>query len=306
MPEMRSHVCFAGLLLLGAAAYFLPIGTLAKLVFENETYSHITLIPLVSIFLLVIQRKTIFAETVRKPAAGVAVCAGGLVFYGLATVLRENLDSQTFRNQNVPNDYLTLCMAGAVAWVIGSFIAVYGMRAFKKARFALLFLVFTIPIPVFLLEGIVTALQLASAEASDIVFRLAGATYHRSGLVFEFPNVAVRVAEECSGIRSSLSLFILSIITGYLFLRTFSRRVILALTIFPITVVKNAFRIVTITLLANYVDMRFLTNHWIHSSGGIPFFAVAMGMFIPLVWALRRTEKPVPEPAVQGGKIGKG
>ena len=300
MPEIRPHVCFAGLLLLGAAIYFFPIGALAKLVFENDTYSHITLIPLVSLFLLVIQRKSIFAETARKPAAGFAVCAGGLVLYGLATVLREHLDSPAFRNQDIPNDYLTLCMAGAVAWVIGSFIAVYGMRAFKKARFALLFLVFTIPIPMFLLDGIVTALQFASAEASDIVFRLTGASYHRSGLVFEFSNVAVRVAEECSGIRSSLSLFILSIITGYLFLRTFSRRVILALAIFPITVVKNGFRIVTITLLANYVDMRFLTNHWIHSSGGIPFFAVAMGMFIPLVWVLRRTEKPGTEPHAAG------
>jgi exosortase len=292
MPEIRSHVYFAGLLLLGAVVYFFPIGALAKLVFENETYSHMPLIPLVSIFLLVIQRKTIFADVARKPAAGFAVCAAGLVLYGLATLLRWHLDSQAFRNQDVPNDYLALCMAGTVAWVIGSFIAAYGVRAFKKARFALLFLVFIIPIPVFLLNGIVTSLQFASAEAADIVFRLTGASYHRSGLVFEFPNVAVRVAEECSGIRSSLSLFILSIITGYLFLRTFSRRVILALAIFPITVVKNAFRIVTITLLANYVDMRFITDHWIHRSGGIPFFVVAMGMFIPLVWALRKTEKP--------------
>ena len=309
MSEIRSHVCFAGLVLLGAAVYFFPIGALAKLVFENETYSHITLIPLVSLFLLVIQRKSIFAGAGRRPAAGFAVCAGGLVLYGLATVLREHLGRTAFRNQDVPNDYLTLCMAGAVAWVIGSFIAVYGMHAFKKARFALLFLVFTIPIPMFLLEGIVTALQLASAEASDIVFRLTGAPYHRSGLVFEFPNVAVLVAEQCSGIRSSLSLFILSIITGYLFLRTFSRRVILALAIFPITVVKNAFRIVTITLLANYVDMRFITKHWIHSSGGIPFFAVAMGMFIPLVWALRRTEGPGTETDGKGmivPEIGKG
>jgi exosortase len=291
MPEIRSHVYFAGLLLLGAVVYFFPIGALAKLVFENETYSHMPLIPLVSIFLLVIQRKTIFADVARKPAAGFAVCAAGLVLYGLATLLRGHLDSQAFRNQDVPNDYLTLCMAGAVAWVIGSFIAAYGVRAFKSARFALLFLVFIIPIPVFLLNGIVTSLQFASAEAADIVFRLTGAPYHRSGLVFEFPNVSVLVAEQCSGIRSSLSLFILSIITGHLFLRTFSRRVILAIAIFPITVLKNAFRIVTITLLANYVDMRFLTNHWIHSSGGIPFFAVAMGMFIPLVWVLRKTEK---------------
>jgi len=291
MPEMRSHVCFAGLLLVGAAVYFSPISALAKLVFENETYSHICLIPLVSLFLLMTERKSIFAAAARTPAAGFPVCAAGLVFYGLAILLRGHLSSQAFRNQDVPNDYLTLCMAGAVAWVVGSFIAVYGLRAFKKARFALLFLVFTIPIPVFLLDAVVTALQHASAEVADIVFRLAGAPYHRSDLVFEFSNVAVRVAEECSGIRSSLSLFILSIITGHLFLRTFSRRVILALAIFPVTVLKNAFRIVTITLLANYVDMRFITDHWIHRSGGIPFFAVAMGMFIPLVWALRRTEK---------------
>jgi exosortase/archaeosortase family protein len=69
-----------------------------------------------------------------------------------------------------------------------------------------------------------------------------------------------------------------------------SRRLILALAVFPITVVKNALRIMTITLLANQVDLRFLTNHWIHSSGGIPFFAFALTLFIPLVWILRNSE----------------
>ena len=47
MSEMRSHVCFAGIVLLGAAVYFFPIGTLVKLVLENETYSHICLTPLI-------------------------------------------------------------------------------------------------------------------------------------------------------------------------------------------------------------------------------------------------------------------
>jgi exosortase len=290
MSEMRVHIFFAGLLLLGAVIFFPPVSALAKLVLKNETYSHIPLIPLVSLFLLAVQRKSIFAQTGRRPAAGLAVCGAGLALYGLAALLREELSSQAFRSQDVPNDYLTLCMAGAVVWVIGGFIAAYGVQAFRKARFALLFLVFTIPLPVFLLNGVVASLQRASAEAADIVFRLTGASYHRSGLVFEFSNVAVLVAEQCSGIRSSLALFILSIITGHLFLRTTSKRVILALAIFPITVVKNAFRIVTVTLLANYVDMSFLTNHWIHSSGGIPFFMVAMALFIPLVWALRRAE----------------
>jgi exosortase len=181
-------------------------------------------------------------------------------------------------------------MAGAVAWVIGSFLAAYGGQTFRRARFALLFLMFAVPLPMFLLNAVISVLQSASAEAADVIFKLTGAAYHRNGMVFELPNVAVQVAEQCSGIRSSLSLFILSIITGHLFLSTFSRRLILAFAIFPITVAKNAFRIVTVTLLANYVDMRFLSNHWIHSSGGIPFFAVALALFIPLVWVLRRTE----------------
>ena len=290
MPEMRSHLYFAGLLLLGAAVYVSPIGALGKIAFQNETYSHIPLIPLVSLVLLAIQGKSIFTGSVGKPASGFAVCAGGLCLYAIAIVLGDHLDPQTLRNQDAPNDYLTLCMAAAVAWIIGSFIAVYGTQAFKKARFELLFLVFTIPIPMILQDGIVTLLQHASAEASDIVFKLSGVSYHRSGLVFEFSNVAVQVAEQCSGIRSSLSLFILSIVTGYLFLRTLSRRLILAFAVLPITVVKNALRIMTITLLANQVDERFLTNHWIHRSGGIPFFAVALMLLIPLVWMLRKNE----------------
>jgi exosortase len=295
----KSYICFTGLLLLGAVVYFTPISELAKLVFQNQTYSHIPLIPMVSLFLLALQRKTILAAGSARPALGAALGAAGLAIYGLATLLRGYLEGQAFRIQDVPNDYLSLCMAGVVAWVCGSFIAVYGTSAFRQARFALLFLIFTIPIPVFLLDGIVLALQLSSVEVSDIVFRLAGVSYHRTGLVFEFPNVAVEVAEQCSGIRSSLSLFILSVITGYLFLKTVSRRVFLSLAIFPITVVKNAFRIVTITLLANFVDMRFLTNHWIHSGGGIPFFAVALAMFVPLVWLLKRTEKNTIPPKIR-------
>jgi exosortase len=290
MATPLAHLGFIILLAAGAAVYSGPIRALAALVFRNESYSHITLIPLVSLFFLFVERHAIFATVRRRPFLGLTVCGAGLLFYGGAVFFWKSLDRAAFRAQDVPNDYLTLCMAGAVAWVIGSFIAAYGTAAFRAARFPLFFLLFAVPIPMFLLTRIITALQYASAHASDIVFGLTGAPYHRVGLVFEFPNVSVLVAEQCSGIRSSLSLFILSVISGYLFLRTVSRRLILVLAIFPITVIKNAFRIATVTLLANYVDMRFLTNHWIHQSGGMPFFAVALLMFIPLVWLLRKSE----------------
>ena len=297
---MLNHIVFVLCLLVGGGIYFPPLNALTALTLASELYSHMSLIPAVSLFLLWQKREAIFGETRRAILPGAAIAAAGLAAYALATVFRGQLDTAALQDAEMSNDYLTLCMAGFVAWVIGSFIAVYGLKAFQKARFPLLFLAFIIPIPMFLMNAVMQVLQHASAEAADIVFKLSGAPYHRNGVVFEFPNVTVEVAKQCSGIRSSLALIILSIITGHLFLSTVSRRLILVLSIFPITVVKNAFRIVTVTLLANYVDMRFISNHWIHSSGGIPFFAVAMAMFIPLVWVLRRTEGPGARHAAQG------
>ena len=75
------------------------------------------------------------------------------------------------------------------------------------------------------------------------------------------------------------------------FLETKWRRGILALCVFPIAVFKNGLRIVTISLLAAYVDPIFIDRHWIHSSGGIPFFIVALLLLVPVVWVMRRWEK---------------
>jgi len=290
MPEVRSHIYFAGMILLGVLVFVSPLGAVGNLVFKNETYSHIFLIPLVSLILIAIHRKDILAGAIGKPVLGFSPCTMASILYAAAAALRARFYAPAPQGQGEPNDYLSLCMAGVVTWVIGSFLSVYGPRAFRRGQFALLFLIFAIPIPTFLLNGVVSLLQHASAEVSNLVFTFSGAAYHRNGLVFEFSNVAVQVAEQCSGVRSSLALFILSTVTGYLFLRTVSRRIILALAVFPITVFKNALRIVTITLLANQVDERFVTDHWIHRGGGIPFFAVALMLLIPLVWMLRKSE----------------
>jgi exosortase len=287
---LHNHIIFAVCLLVGCGVYYQPIRVLSAFIFDSELYSHIALIPFICLFFIWIRRRAIFSSYSRSIFAGAAVAVAGLCIYGFALAFQEQIGALVLREMGLPNDYLSLCMTGFVAWVIGSFIATYGLSTFKKARFPLLFMIFIIPIPTFLISGVMKSLQVATAEVSDIVFRLAEVPYNRSGLIFEFPNVAIEVAEQCSGIRSSLSLFILSIITGYMALGTSSRRVILALSTFPITVLKNGFRIVTITLLANYVDTSFLTSHWIHRSGGIPFFAAAMAMFIPLVWVLRKTE----------------
>ena len=110
-------------------------------------------------------------------------------------------------------------------------------------------------------------------------------------MVFELPGIAIEVAKECSGIRSSLALIITSLIAGYMFLQTGWKRIVLVLAIFPLMLIKNAIRITTISLLAVYVDKSFLTGSFLHSSGGIFFFLIALALLAPFLLYLKKTEK---------------
>src|SRR5262249_29667949 len=98
------------------------------------------------------------------------------------------------------------------------------------------------------------------------------------------------VAEECSGIRSFLALTITSVLAGHLLLRTAWTRTSLVLAILPIAIVKNAVRIVVLSLLAIYVDMGFITGSALHQRGGIPLFFVTLLLVGGLVWLLQKAE----------------
>ena len=114
---------------------------------------------------------------------------------------------------------------------------------------------------------------------------------YREGFSFSIPGTTVEVAKECSGIHSAIALIITTLLGGHLFLRSGWSRGILTLAVFPVTILKNGMRIATLTLLAAYVDPRFVKGAWLHKSGGIPFFAVGILLMVPVLWALVKAEK---------------
>ena len=277
MKNLQRKILFIIILLLGFIVYFNPLRALIELSFNNQLYSHFLLIPVVSIFFLVVNRKRIFSEIGHAPAVGLGVVAAGLVSYVTGLLWIEQLSQ---------NDFLFFCLTGFVAWTIGSFIAFYGKMAFQKMLFPMLFLIFMIPIPSIFLDPAIHILQVGSAHAVDGIFKIIGIPYYREGMVFEFTGVTIEVAKQCSGIRSSLAMLITSVVAGYLILPTGWRRVLLSLAVLPITIFKNAVRITTITLLSIYVDEKFLTDSWLHHSGGIVFFAIGLVLLALVIWVL--------------------
>ena len=248
---------------------------------HSEYYSHVALIPIISGYFLYLKRKEISLNSECPYPSGLIPMLAGVTLYLYGRTLEIELNQ---------NDYSSLMTFSVFLFWTGAFIFFYGPRAFRIAVFPLLFLAFMIPIPSVLMDNIIYALQVASAEVTFLLFQILGLPVVRGGCVFQLPGISIEVAKQCSGIRSSLALFIISILAAYLFLHSSWRRAILIFSILPIAVLKNGIRIVTLSLLAIYVDGKFLTGGFLHKSGGFVFYIFALALLGLLIWVLRKSE----------------
>ena len=147
--------------------------------------------------------------------------------------------------------------------------------------------------PAFLMEKLISFLQEGSAEVASVLFQLSGVPVLREGFIFHLPKISIEVGKQCSGIHSEMALFITGVIVGKLFLTTGRARTLLMLFVFPITIMKNGLRIVTITLLENNLDERVLSGR-LHRQGGVPFFLIAVFFLFGVLWFLKRSDRVGP------------
>jgi exosortase len=240
------------------------------------------LIPLISAYLLFSRRMEIWGAV--KSSVPIAVLAGaiGIIGYGAGLAQGQNLEFI---------DQVAWQTASLLVIFLGAFLLFWGSTAFKRALFPLLFLFFIVPIPTNLMDTFIYALQWGSSEATALIFSALGTPYYREGFVFQLQTVTIEVAKQCSGIRSTMAMVITGVLAAHLFLRDNGKKLILMLTILPITVFKNGLRIVILTLLAIYVDERFLTGGFLHKSGGFLFYIPGLVIFGGILLFLRKMER---------------
>jgi exosortase len=276
--EMVRHALFIFAVILAAAMVYPPLRDLFASRFKKDYHTLIPFIPVITAYLLYLKKNDVSGQIKYSPGAGTAIVTAGLLFYGAGHLLFNNLN---------PNDYATIAVSSALVMLWGAFVLAYGTDAFKAVLFPMMFLIFMIPVPAFIMERIITFLQIGSTEFANLLFWLSQAPYYRDGFVFQLPGMSVEVAPQCSGIRSGLALFITAWLAGYLFLDSGWRRIALVLFVFPVTMFKNGIRIASLTLLGTYVDPRVLQSS-LHREGGIPFFILALLLMAPILYWLKK------------------
>lgn len=265
-----------------------PLISILTLALNGNAYTHLIVVPAITLVLMVVRRRKIQASARIQPLAGIgvgvavaAICAGSRYLLSLVSPWRLTLDA--------------LAIIGV--W-IGIFVVCLGLQAARAALFPLCFLFLFVPLPPQAIAAIESLLQRASAELSYALMRAIGMPMFRDGLKFLLPGIEIEVARECSGIRSGIAMVIAALLMGNLFLSSVWKQVCLTTLTIPIIIFKNALRIVILSWLGVYVSKDALTG-FLHHQGGPLFALIGMAMQIPLMLALQRWDR-VPAVGRQG------
>jgi exosortase C (VPDSG-CTERM-specific) len=299
-----------------------PLYDLVRFSLGNELYSHIVLIPFISLYLFWLKCSNANISLPSDQSHGRDARA---TWHGRLAHVWENQKAKiccyNLPLRSAPNRPLAvLLLAGGVAALAGrgiaalsdpplarvdslalltlSFVLLFGgicglflgRKILRALAFPLGFLVFMVPIPTFLLVWIETFLQHGSASVAGALFKLSGTPLFREDLVFQLPGISLQIAPECSGIHSSLALFITSILAGYFFLRSPVSRAVLALAVIPLALLRNGFRVFIVGELCVHIGPDMI-NSYIHRHGGPIFFTLSLIPFFLLLFGLIKVER---------------
>lgn len=278
LPTQVPFYGFIAGLLVSLFVFWAPLRSLVKFS-GNSEYSYIPLMPLISAFVILMRKDNIFRNAKASPGIGSSIVGGSLLLL---------LVSNLFRVGSI-NRFDLSALAIVSTWC-GLFVLCYGTQAMRSAILPLCLLLFMVPAPESAMKTAIDFLEHGSAVLSYHLFRAIGVPAVREGMMIFLPRVTIEVAPECSGIRSSISLLILTLAAADLYLRSGWNKVLLVLTVVPLMLLKNAIRIVTLSTLAVYVNPAFLSGR-LHHQGGIVFFLIAVAMLIPMVAVMRRYER---------------
>lgn len=270
-----------------ALAFGVTLYDLFRFASGSDLFSYILLIPCVSAYLAWNVRTTrtvAGGETPRRLAN--VLLALGLGAFAIALYARSAGWLPELQ------DRLALETAAFLVTLYGTLAWFNSGTALRPFVFPLGFLLFMVPLPVGAVHGIETFMQHGSAAVSRVFFELGGTPVFYQDLKFQLPGIALHVAPECSGIRSTLVLFIVSVLTGYFFLRSNSRRTLLTLATIPLALVRNGFRIFVIGEMCVRLGPEMIDS-FVHRRGGPIFFGLSLIPLFLFLLLLQRTENKV-------------
>jgi len=265
----------------GLLVLYAPTGyDLASVLWHQQEFAHGPVILAVVLCLIWQKRDALLAAPGPTPPAahtpGFALLGLGLLLYALG------------RSQD-----LTLFEVGSLAPVLaGAILAMRGWPAMRALWFPVLFVLFMVPLPGFLVDALSGPMKERVSAIVEEIYYAAGYPIARSGVILAIGQYQLLVADACSGLNSMFSLSALGPL--YLYLtgrRSWLHNAIVLVSILPIAFTANVARVLVLV----FVTYRFgdaAGQGFLHWGSGLVLLSVALGIVFMLDAALARAVPP--------------
>jgi exosortase len=235
--------------------------------FSQSLYYHCSAVPFIVAWLVWRQVGTI--EERPRPEYGglVLLCVAALVYLaGMRTGARF-----------VTGLSFPLLLLGITASLLG--------RVYLRALWLPLALTaFMVAIPEHVLGIIAMPMQMFSTKMTGIITRLMGFQLAYSGVTLDLHGFKFIVAQECSGLNSLMALLLVgAVLVEMSGLPTCRKLIVLAL-IFPIVIVANIVRLVSVIWLAEFIGAQLAVGALLHGGSDLIVYLCAF-MFVWLLIA---------------------
>lgn len=216
---------------------------------NQQELSHSYFIPVVSAYLVWINR-----ETVRRSIGGASTAGAALIAGALALLLLGQLTSiYLFQHLGI-----VVAIAGLVA-------AYGGLSLLRTVAAPVAFLFFAVPPPYWVITVLSWKFQQMSSVIGVAMVEMMNIPVHLSGNIIDLGNYTLQVAEACSGLRYLFPFLSLGVMAAYMFRGKLWQRAIIVLSTIPITILMNSFRIAVTAALVQAYGVE-------HAEGALHFF----------------------------------
>ncbi len=179
--------------------------------------------------------------------------------------------------------------------IVGLALLLLGRERTRAIWFPLLFLVFSIPIPLFVARPIHIVLRKIAAMGAGGALDLMGYDVRRSGLLIEIGAEKIEIADACSGFSTLMAMLMVGLLLAYLGRMRSWRGALLVLWVLPAAAAANVARCILLSMLIAAFGGGILGTA-VHPISGLFTFALALGLLLGLERLLTEAE-PMEVPA---------
>ena len=274
-------IALVGLGLLAVLVLKYPLAYLIDQWLGSEEFSHGTMIPFITVFLIWQKKNELAKIPFTGSWWGIAVLVVGLLLYFLGE----------FATLVIFQQYAILFI------IFGLVLSCAGQIILTKIWVPLAFLLFSVPLPLFLMRGLSAKLQLWSSSLGVYIIQLFDISVFLEGNVIDLGAMRLQVVEACSGLTYLFPLMSVAFMCAYFFQAKLWQRGVVFFSSIPITVLMNSFRIGVIGITVEYWG-KAMAEGFLHAFEGWFVFMVCTAILIGEMWLLQKLSRD-PRPLME-------